>query len=90
MDERGSILELEPQWSVLACPHCFAGVEEAVVGLFWESSEKAWRCLYCGHRSFERPRRTVAQLLDDALWDELLIVDECAERCDETGEQPAE
>jgi hypothetical protein len=46
--------------------------------------------MYCGHRSFERPRRTVAQLLDDALWDELLIVDEYAERCDETGEQPDE
>lgn len=55
----------------LACPHCSAGVDRTVVGLFWDCEEGAWRCLLCGHRTFERPRRSQAQIAADRIWEQL-------------------
>ena len=55
----------------LACPHCQAGVEQAVVGLCWDQDEASWRCLLCGHRVFDRPRRSEAQLAADRFWEQM-------------------
>ena len=59
---------------LLACPHCGAGMDGVVLGLFWDSCEEAWRCVLCGHRSFERKAQTYAQLYEEALWDKILAV----------------
>jgi len=56
----------------LICPHCRAGEDEISLGLFWDLSEKAWRCIACGHRSYERRPKTQAQLLEDLVWDRVL------------------
>lgn len=55
----------------LACPHCRAGFEHTVVGLFWDCDELSWRCLLCGHRSYDRPRRSDAEITTDHLWEQL-------------------
>jgi len=60
--------------NLLACPHCGAGTDKMVLGLFWDSREEAWRCVLCGHRSFERMRQTDAQLQEETLWDKILAV----------------
>lgn len=56
---------------MLACPHCQAGVEPAVVGLCWDQDEMSWRCLLCGYRVFDRPRRSEAQIASDRLWEQI-------------------
>ena len=56
---------------MLACPHCQAGVERAVVGLCWDQDETSWRCLLCGYRVFDRPRRNEAQVAADRLWEDV-------------------
>jgi hypothetical protein len=58
--------------NALACPHCGAGHAEATLGLFWDIGEEAWRCIFCGYRSFERKHRTFAQIMEDRLWDKVL------------------
>jgi hypothetical protein len=55
----------------LACPHCRAGFEHTVVGLFWDRDEASWRCLLCGHRTYDRPRRSDAEITTDRLWEQL-------------------
>jgi DNA-directed RNA polymerase subunit RPC12/RpoP len=65
--------------ALLACPHCGAGMDGVVLGLFWDSREDAWRCVLCGHRSFEQKRQTDAQLQEDRLWDKILAIYDRAE-----------
>ena len=55
------------------CPHCHAGMDGTGLGLFWDFDEIAWRCIFCGHRSFENKRKTEAEMLEEALWDQILI-----------------
>ncbi|HXN07884.1 MAG TPA: hypothetical protein VN944_12575 [Nitrospiria bacterium] len=54
------------------CPHCHAGIDGAGLGLFWDFDETAWRCIFCGHRSFEQKKKTEAELLEETLWDQIL------------------
>jgi hypothetical protein len=56
----------------LFCPHCFAGIDGVVLGLIWDSNEDAWRCIHCGHRTFEQKPKTNVELLEEALWDRVL------------------
>ncbi len=69
MAENGSVIEKS---SLLTCPHCRAGEDGSILGLFWDTSENSWRCLTCGHRSFEQKKRSYAELLDEMLWDQVL------------------
>jgi DNA-directed RNA polymerase subunit RPC12/RpoP len=64
---------------LLACPHCGAGTDGIVLGLFWDSREEAWRCVLCGHRSFEQKKLTAAQLQEETLWDKILTTYEVEE-----------
>jgi len=69
----------------LACPHCRAGAEQAVVGLCWDQDEASWRCLLCGYRVFDRPRRSEAQVAAERLWEQMFPSAE-----DEDGRPQAE
>lgn len=61
----------------LACPHCRAGEDGETLGLLWDSGEGAWRCLLCGHRTFDRRHMTYAEYIDDQLWDRIIdLLDE--------------
>lgn len=73
--------------SASACPHCGAGHDYAVVGLTWDRDEQAWRCLLCGYRTFPRPRRSLAQMKEERLWERLVEADEGP---DHRHEQPDE
>lgn len=79
----------------LACPHCGAGSDRAVVGLFWDRDEGSWRCLLCGHRAFDRPRRSEAQVAADRWWDQVFPPEaengpqQQEEEPDETGVLPS-
>jgi hypothetical protein len=53
------------------CPPCGAGSHQEVVGLFWDRDEASWRCLLCGHRAFDRPRRSEAQVAADRWWEQM-------------------
>ena len=64
-------METQPANGVLACPHCRAGAERSVVGLCWDQDETSWRCLLCGYRVFDRPRRSEAQIAADRLWEQI-------------------
>lgn len=55
----------------LACPHCRAGAEQAVVGLCWDQDEASWRCLLCGYRVFDRPHRSEAQIAAERFWEQM-------------------
>ncbi len=66
------IIDARNPADLLACPHCGAGTDGIVLGLFWDSREEAWRCVLCGHRSFEQKRQTAAQLQEETLWDKIL------------------
>jgi transposase-like protein len=79
-----AIQTVEP--APLACPHCGSGRDLKVVGLFWDIDEKSWRCLTCGHRTFERRYKTQAQLQEDAVWDAVLASFEPAEAPPADGE----
>jgi DNA-directed RNA polymerase subunit RPC12/RpoP len=69
----------------LACPHCQAGAEQAVVGLCWDQDEASWRCLLCGYRVFDRPRRSEAQIAADRFWEQMFpsVEDEDGRRQEE-------
>jgi hypothetical protein len=56
---------------LLVCPHCNAGMDRGVVGLFWDGEESSWRCLLCGCRTFERPSRSRSQIMADQVWEQL-------------------
>jgi hypothetical protein len=77
----GRRLEMNPHHSIanlpdaalpLACPHCNAGMDTQVVGLFWDGDETSWRCLVCGCRTFERAPRSRAEIMADEIWEQLL------------------
>lgn len=71
----------------LSCPHCRAGEDGNSVGLFWDLNEKAWRCISCGHRSYERKQRTQAQLLEELVWDQVLESMDPLEKKEEMEEE---
>lgn len=58
----------------LVCPHCGSGQDGTILGLFWEEYEKAWRCIVCGHRTFERRKKSPAELVEDKIWDRILDI----------------
>lgn len=60
------------QLDPLTCPHCGAGKDGITLGLFWDSRERSWRCLICSHRTFERRKRSQAEILEDMMWDRVL------------------
>ena len=71
MDSAEMVSEIN-QPDVLACPHCGTGRDGVALGLFWDSYEVAWKCVICGHRSFEHKKRTDSQLREERVWDKLL------------------
>ena len=56
----------------LSCPHCNAGNDGVGLGLIWDFNEDAWRCILCGHRSFQQKQKTKAEILEEYLWDRIL------------------
>ncbi len=60
----------------LACPHCRAGSDQTVVGLFWDWDEDSWRCLLCGHRTFPKRRLSEAQIQEDMVWEAIFAPEE--------------
>ncbi len=58
--------------AALACPHCRAGDDGQTLGLFWDETEGAWRCMLCGHRTFDRRRMSCAEMMGERLWDRII------------------
>lgn len=90
MNSHHSSETLEQTVHPLACPHCKAGFEHTVLGLFWDRDEASWRCLLCGHRTFDRPRRRRADIIADRLWEQLFpsTDDDGCDRSHEGEEEP--
>ena len=55
-----------------SCPHCKSGTNQSSIGLIWDESEGAWRCLLCGYRGYVRPQVTKEMAIEEALWDKVL------------------
>ena len=64
----------------LPCPHCRAGADGKDLGLFWDFYEDAWRCIFCGYRSFEQIKQTSTRVLEDIIWDNVLATIEEEEK----------
>lgn len=71
----------------LTCPHCNTGIDGMALGLFWDPYEKSWRCITCGHRTFERRKKHHAELLEDMLWDRVLATFEQEEKQNHPGDE---
>ena len=91
MREEIAVYECEETSAALACPHCGAGLETAVVGLAWDRDEQSWKCFICGHRTFPQPRRSAVQIREDLLWEQLFeSADEEPTQQEEWEEEAAE
>jgi hypothetical protein len=66
------IIDVHNRTEGLPCPHCQAGRDQGKLGLIWDCSEEAWRCLLCGHRSFLQKKRSETEIAEERLWDQIL------------------
>jgi hypothetical protein len=79
--------------SSLSCPHCNAGMDGVGLGLIWDFGEDAWRCILCGHRTFQKKQKTKAEILEETLWDRILAsisLEEDSENTRDANEEEAD